>query len=306
MPKYTDEELSMLTDEEREGLDESQDFDEGQDQPEDKDGADTADEKPIVVKDEDDDGDDDKAKPDADDGDDKAKDTAAESDDDPAKAKQDDPAADDTPAGEDDAPPARRPTALAQLPEDYDDQVAKIGTDKEALVGKFDEGDITMSEYHKELDALNRKERELERLKDRVEYEVRAAATHWRDVVVAGFLDKHPEYQDNQMLLGLLDQEVRKQQVANEDQFNPDYLTNAHKHISAGLPQVFKQAKAEAKPKREIPQVPSLANVPAADVDQPGDDKFAMLDRLADKDPVAYERALDKLSEAEREEYLAS
>ena len=69
---------------------------------------------------------------------------------------------------------------------------------------------------------------------------------------------------------------------------------------------MFKQAKAEAKPKREIPQVPSLANVPAADVDQPGDDKFAMLDRLADKDPVAYERALDKLSEAEREEYLAS
>ena len=207
MPKYTDEELSMLTDEEREGLDESQDFDEGQDQPEDKDGADTADEKPIVVKDEDDEGDDDKAKPDADDGDDEAKDTAAKPEDDPAKA--DDPdkasaAADDPPAGEDDAPPVRRPTALAQLPEDYDDQVAKIGTDKEALVGKFDEGDITMSEYHKELDALNRKERELERLKDRVEYEVRAAATHWRDVVVAGFLDKHPEYQDNQMLLGLL------------------------------------------------------------------------------------------------------
>ena len=53
MPKYTDDELSMLTDEEREAYDEGQDFDEGQDTPEAKDGAQTTDETPIVVKDDD-------------------------------------------------------------------------------------------------------------------------------------------------------------------------------------------------------------------------------------------------------------
>ena len=58
-------------------------------------------------------------------------------------------------------------------------------------------------------------------------------------------------------------------------------------------------------PRREIP--PSLSGVPAADATDADDgNRFAALDRLADKGGVEYEQALAALSESERDAYLAS
>lgn len=202
----------------------------------------------------------------------------------------------------------------AKLPDDYDTQVEQVATDKNALVEQFDEGDMSMADYHKQLDTLNRKERELERVADRVEYETKLAEDHWVNGTVRTFLSDHAQYNDNPVLLGLLDTEVRKLQMASDNPFDPVHLSMAHGEIKKALPQIFEQptehpgtqpAKKPVK-KRDIPEVPSLANVPADDLGSVDDGKFASLDRLAQSDPIGFEQALAKMSDAERDEYLAT
>jgi hypothetical protein len=49
-----------------------------------------------------------------------------------------------------------------------------------------------------------------------------------------------------------------------------------------------------------------LAKVPAADVEDTNGGRFAVLDRMASTDPLGYEEALNKMSAAERDAYMAS
>jgi hypothetical protein len=59
-----------------------------------------------------------------------------------------------------------------------------------------------------------------------------------------------------------------------------------------------------AKRKAAHPDIPkTLANVPSAEANEDGGDEFAWLDKLKGMD---YERALSKLSENERERYMAA
>jgi hypothetical protein len=61
---------------------------------------------------------------------------------------------------------------------------------------------------------------------------------------------------------------------------------------------------AATKAAKVIP--PTLARVPASDIEDTGLSPYAALDRLADSNPIAYEARLMELSEKDRATYLAT
>lgn len=252
-----------------------------------------------------------------------------DSGDDDADAGADDEAADDAgqqnaEGGESDAgqqggeAAESAPIFVAQPPEGADTKLAEIATQKDELFSKFDDGDITAKEYQAELDKLNKQEREIEwgieKAKLAAEMEAQRQANEWKSTVEQ-FIRDNPRYspEKNDRLYKLLDMEVR--QVAVSDEFKGrtdatagrEILQKAHENIAEALgfeakPQTNKPNQKIKKP--DLP--PNLANVPAADQNDTNGGKYAVLDRLAANDPIGYEEALMKLSESERNAYLAS
>lgn len=205
------------------------------------------------------------------------------------------------------------PILVAQPMEDAAAKLAEIDTKKDALLTQFDDGDITAKEYQKQLDALAKEERAIERAQDRAELaaqmEQQRLQNDWTQTCNS-FVDSHPVYKDNPRLYKALDAEVRelatKPDTANWS--GQKFLDEAHKALKTAFG--FQEADAPAASKeqqrqqRELP--PNLAKVPAANVEDTNGGRFAVLDRLANTDPMGYEETLSKMSQSERDAYLAS
>ena len=74
------------------------------------------------------------------------------------------------------APQQSAPILVAPPPEDATAKLAEIDSKKDALLTQFDDGDITAREYQKQLDALAKEERSIERAQDRAELAAKGAA----------------------------------------------------------------------------------------------------------------------------------
>lgn len=311
-PAYSAEELELLTDEEREGLlDEDlvdDDPDEAADAGEEAAGSepdptDAAAQAAAA-----------KAKADAE----AAAAAAAEAD----KAKAADatkPAADPAkPASAaeptiGDAAPTAAPFPQFDAPADAAKRIDTLEQQKDDLAKQFDEGELTASELRAKMKPLEAEERALRDGLLKASLTIEAAKTMWGQVEVPKFLRANPMYEQGSVLFDALDTEVRKLQTealaAGGNQYDPTLIAKAHERITSGLikagvqlPGVKKAADPGGK-KRELP--PSLSNVPAADPTDVDENEFSALDRLADSDPLAFEEALAKMSDAERERYLA-
>lgn len=208
------------------------------------------------------------------------------------------------------APQAQQPILVANPVEDAEARLTEIATKKDALLTQFDDGDITAKEYQKQLDELSKQER-------RIEFEVHEAQlaskleqqrlqNEWT-ATCNTFVESHPVYKDNPRLYKALDAEVRelagKPETANWS--GQKFLDEAHKNLvqAFGLKEAGSTPPAaKHNPAANLP--PNLAKVPAAEVEDTNGGKFAVLDRLASSDPIAYEETLAKMSEAERTAYL--
>lgn len=203
------------------------------------------------------------------------------------------------------------PILVVDKPADADDQLKAIASQKEDLITKFDDGEITAKEYQQQLDALAKQEREIERTLERAalaaEMEQQRLKNEWTNTVNS-FIAANPVYKDNARLYRALDQEVRD--VANSDDgktlTGAQILAKAHQSLAEafGLQTNRPAAQQQRPPKADAP--PSLHGVPAADANDVTGGKYAALDRLANTNPIAYEEALMKLPDAERDAYLAS
>ena len=229
----------------------------------------------------------------------------------------------DTPAGEGEGSTegvkgldTSAPILVVNAPEDADGKLKDIATKKEELLAKFDDGDITTKEYQAELDALNKQEREvewgIEKAKLASEMEAQRQANDWK-ATVDNFIRENPRYSPEKApsMYQLLDIEVRR--VAGTDEFKNrsdpgagrEILAKAHENIAKDLG--FDAKPNKQKPAASKPNLPpNLASVPAADQNDTQGGKYAVLDRMASTDPIAYEEALMKLPEGERNAYLAS
>lgn len=228
-------------------------------------------------------------------------DESAQADDEPATA-QGEPAAEIK-------EPATAPILVVDSPADADDKLKAIATQKEDLITKYDDGDITAKEYQQQLDALFKQEREIERTMERAalaaEMEQQRLKNEWTSTVNA-FIESNPVYKDNARLYRALDQEVRD--VANSDEgktmTGARILAKAHENLAQAFGLQTTKPSTQKAPKADAP--PSLHGVPAADTNDVTGGKYAALDRMASNNPLAYEEALMKLSEDERNSYLAS
>lgn len=302
MDKYTDEELAGLTDAEREALLEEDELD-----TEAEDGeaeGDEANDKPDTDET---DGEDDNGSEGA--GDDKA-DDEQQGDDNGDDDGEGEPAEGDDANADEEDNRVTVPLLNADLPEDVEAKLKDIETAKDELVKKFDDGDLTASEYNKEYDKLAKQEREIEKavFKSQIaqEMEQQRIAGEWSQTV-NNFMREHPEYTKYELRYSALDTAVRK--IAGEDSSlsGRQVLEKAHKLIQEqfGIVDTAQgEAEAKPKPKKPVEVPPTLAKVPSAEIDDMSGGKYAELDRLAQTDPLRYERELGRMSDAERERYL--
>jgi hypothetical protein len=127
-------------------------------------------------------------------------------------------------------------------------------------------------------------------------------------------LGEHPEYSKSKVMYSALDSLVKEIAVApeNAELSGEEILAKAHEQVqeALGVFGVVKQQQEQspqqkplAKKKPVVP--PTLGKIPAAEGNDTSGGKFAVLDRMADTDPIRFESELGKLSESERERYLA-
>ena len=289
----TEEELALLTEDERRALEElGPEYDaENEEEPVDPWDDDEGEEEGEEESDggdagaDDDDGEEDPAE-----GDDAGEDDAKAGDDKP----------EDEPAQEEPAPaPAakpQQPTPLlsADLPEGYEDKLREFDEKLTQLDSEFDDGELTTQEYRQAVKETQASKQELEQQVFKAnlarEMEENRAKQEWIDTV-NGFLDDHPDYRQSERMYRLLDIEVKTLAQTEEAQrmTGAEILAKAHENIAADIPMGKKEAVEEpkqepAKPakkaeRRNVP--PTLANVPASDMtaaDEGG--RFAKLDKL--------------------------
>lgn len=207
---------------------------------------------------------------------------------------------------ETETPQQAQPILVANSPADADARLQEISTKKDELLTQFDDGDITAREYQKQLDDLSRQERKIEFEQHEAQLAQKMEQQRLQNDWMATcntFIERHAIYKDNPRLHKALDAEVRdlagKPETANWT--GQRFLDEAHKNLKAAFG--FKDAAAPAPTaSRELP--PNLAKVPAAEVEDTSGGRFSVLDRLSESDPLAYEEAIGKLTDAERLVYL--
>lgn len=289
MPQYTEEELAGLTAEERAALEED-------------DGTETDEEE----ADETESGD----ETEADAGDD-----AAEGADD--GEQQADDGADDSDEGDESEPERSQqqgPILVAEAPEKAEERLGEIKTAKADLRKKYDDGELTFDEYESQVEALDDERMEI-RLALK-EAETAAKIEHQRQVnereaQINGFLAEIGVKRDfSDLRFAALDNAVKiiASKEENADLGVREILEKAYGLcVEQGVIQkkADKAPEVQAKPRKPIATVPNLAKVPAADqTDTDDGNRFAYIDRIAD--PVAREKAFQKLSPADQEAYLST
>ena len=309
--KISDDELAMLTDEERIGLKEYQAELEAEMAAEDAQIAAAASGEPEAAL---------KPEPEPEPEPEEDEEPEPEPEPEPEEDDNDEPDAGDDAGAEDDPEPEPEPEEededadlrpspppALKLTKEEEARFAAIDTALDEIATKFDDGEITAKEMRDQSKALAS---ELDMLKEKRAVARMSSETTintWFNTTIPLFLISHPEYKDGSMRHELLDVTVRKLQAASTNPTDPKILDAAHKKIVAELGELTPAKPPKAKKKlngngkhREMP--PSLNDIPAADAQQVvAPNKFARLDKLKGVD---FEKALARLSPADREFYL--
>lgn len=311
MAKFTDEELAMLTEDERreiEALGEEYDAD-NEEPPMDPDDDDDSVEEEGGDGDAADEGDDGDGEDDADDADDpdaEGDETPAGEDDADAGGEGDEGAAE---APEPVAAEQQTPLLEAELPEGYEEKLKEFESQREKLDVDFDDGELTSLEYRQ---ALREIESEEKALRDQVlkaqiaqDMQVQQQKQEWAKTVNS-FLDDNDLYRQSETLYDSLNKQVIA--IANSDEAagltGQQILEKAHEKVLADpvLGRVFgdkeeenpegKQASGKKLQRRNVP--PTLGKVPAADMTSAEEGgRFARLDKM---DGLELEAELARLS----------
>lgn len=233
----------------------------------------------------------------------------------PPKAPASDPV--DEPADEPVAAQHVVPRYEAQLPQDYDQQIAALKARDAELRQRFKDGDIDIDERDAGLAELaEQRERLLVlRAKAEISQEMtqQTAAQQWQatinSFVAKAARDDGVDYRRDAALANDWDQFVRVLAAKPEhaDKSMEWFLAEAHKRVMA-LHGVAKPAPkdpvADAKAKRKPPvdaAPTTLAQVPGSD--GPGDVSDEFSDVLA-LDGLEFEEAIARMSPAQREKFM--
>lgn len=212
------------------------------------------------------------------------------------------------PAGDAPQEPVTVPLIRSEDTEAATTRLAAIDTESNDLAGRFDDGDITAKEYAEALKKLESERRDLDwtiRKTALAAEMIEQQQTQAWFGAVNDFLAEHPEIKGNKLRYASFDMAVREVtgNEANAALTGPQKLAKAYKEWSTAL-NIKPAGKPETpKPEARKPLPPSLANIPASDASSVEDGKYALLDRLAEKDPMRFEAELARMSEAEQDAY---
>lgn len=207
------------------------------------------------------------------------------------------------------------PPLRAKAPENVEEIISAISAEEDALAQKFDDGDITAREYRDGLNKLSNQRDEIrwdQRKADLArEMEDTAKANAWQREVQDFMTTTAANITKSHAQMVAFDDIVKKVTAdpANLNLSDRAQLEKAYKiymdDVGAALGvQSTPPKAAQQTPQRAVRNVPpTLARVPAAEPESLDGGKYAALDRLAAADPIAYEAAVAKMSEAERSQY---
>ena len=296
--KVTDEELDLLTEEERIGLKEYQAELEAELAAEDaeiaKAAAGDAEDAPVAEADE------------------PEPEEEPEPEPEPEEEEEPEPEAEEEAEEEEEAEPiaaAPAPVQAYRLTAAEEARFTAIDTALDEIAVKFDDGEITAKEMRDQSKALVAELDELKDKRTQAKMSGKLVADTWYGSTIPLFLASHTEYVEGSMRHTLLDTTVKKLQAASTNPTDPKILVEAHRLIVAelGEPPAAEGAKPKAKAKKKLngngrKMPPSLNNLPASDqTPVTAVNKFARLEKLKGVD---YERALARLSPTDREAYL--
>lgn len=219
--------------------------------------------------------------------------------------------------------------AVTAKQKEYDDAKAandaalQVIADAKAKLDKdMDDGEITMAEFRKKLDDLNKQERDAERGLDKRERELERATDkatgladqernrgkeEW-DKQCADFLDANKAYRTDNAKMQTLNAYVITIAKSEPKLTGPEILAKAHRIVSGETEAAPAAADKKTAKKVEMKKpelVPNLSKLPAAEATDTGSDgRWASLDRLRDKDYDAYEKKLGEMSPSDQDAYL--
>lgn len=216
--------------------------------------------------------------------------------------------------------PLRAPPAA-----DLSAEIQRLDDSEIELGRRFDEGEITTNEYREgmkrlgaERENLNWQTRKAELASEMTETMQKQA---W-DAAVSEFMTGVGSHlTKSEALLHGFDNAVRRvtadpsnHKLSDRAQLEKAYNLFWEESRLAGLNfenAVKKSPRTQpAQPQRQRDDsgkfVPTLAKIPAADTDDLEGGKWAALDRLAETDPIALEKAMAKMPPAELEAYMAA
>ncbi|ARV77110.1 hypothetical protein SKUL_11 [Pseudomonas phage Skulduggery] len=213
-------------------------------------------------------------------------------------------------------------------------RLAELEQQIDALAEAFEAGDKTTAEFIRESRALEDErgtllvDQRLSGMRNEMSAEMSAAQAEqaWYDDV-GKYMNKHKGIGTSNLKLQAFDYALRQitGDEANQGLTNEQLLEKAHKQWAEELgitldapaptpkPNGEQQQQQQQPPERDDkgkftapPAVKTLGGLPNAEQVDTSDGKYAVLDRLADSDPLAFEAALMRMSDAERNEYMAS
>lgn len=206
------------------------------------------------------------------------------------------------------------PPLDAQAPEDIDARLAALDKQAEELDAKFDDGEITTKELREELRKIS-DQREAEIWKKR-EAELsekmlrKAELNAWQRETETFMMTKgRAIVEKGEPAMLAFDRYVRgvTGDPANQNLSDRAQLEKAHKLFLKDFGPAFGGQAPETKTaetgRKERVVPPTLARLPAAEVETTDDGRFAALDRLERTDPIAYEEAVGRLSASDRAAY---
>jgi hypothetical protein len=174
------------------------------------------------------------------------------------------------------------------------------------LSKRYEEGEITNAQFTNELSDLVKQETTAEL---RVSFNQEMAAQRWQEQQ-DNFMAANRNYATNPIAYQALNAAVNAVSLdpVNAKLTGDQILQKAHEQVmeAFGMPAAKTQAKQpEATPARKTPdlrQVPkTLAHLPMAAAEDMGNDRFSEIDKL---DGLDQERAIARLSDADRDQYL--
>lgn len=238
--------------------------------------------------------------------------TAADAGSDPAAAA-------DAPAVADERDSNPMPSFAIEGPADFEASMEALKGERAALTAKFKEGEISVEELLDGQAAVDGRVNELREHRFAADLtatlDERTKAQVWKNEQ-DDFMDANKQYVENKILRSALNAAVidvaSKEENANRS--GRWVLNEAHKAVQAAMgakqadptPNPATVVDAGKKPaadrKPDLTLVPkTLANLPAADIQDTGGDEFSALDKL---DGVALEQELAKLTPEQEQRYL--